>query len=222
MMNIESIKNLPWLQIAGFSSIGLFMLVMLRKITQLSDVQQTPSQTTPLFLTGTGSTYSASAPGAPILGGEEWAIPTPGDTNAPSDAVLISNNQLQATLAQIAANRAIADKGFELMFRPETNTNNTGNMGSQLLPASIQDQYNDQPQQFYSKPNLTEAVNFVSQKVATGDYFGIYDAAAKHGYSAAQTAQIITRANELAGNRNVVTAADVNQYTSERGLRPLQ
>lgn len=218
---IDKIKQLPWLQIAGFAVVGIIGWAVLRKVSAIESVAQTPGQTTPLFMAGTGSMLSPSPPGTPVLGGESWDIPIPqlgGD-----ESLAISNNEKEVALANIAAQQAIAQKGFEILMRPETSTNNTGNLGTSLLPPSIQDQYNT-PLQYPTggRPSTFEATAFAAQKVASGDYFGIYDAAKKIGYSAQDTATILNRAYEASGHKQVITAADVNQWASDRGLQKLQ
>lgn len=248
---MELIKNLPWKWIAGIIVLGVAFKIYASRNVQTEETNNSSQGSaatgiTPMFGISAGGSSASAGMDVPVLGGDVWGSPA-GDTGV-SDAVLIQQSNERIALDQSTTQRYIADKSFQLLYEPTTNTNNTGNMGMEILPGgsyngapliispSLQANLNalsqDPQAQFqagYTTPSqnintghvsTSDAIAFVGQAAAKGDYYSIYSQASSRGYTAAETATLFNASG--AAGVGAISAADVNAWTREQGLAPLK
>lgn len=127
--------NILWY--LGIGGAGLIALKLYSNRTAAISADRAPASggmtSTPLFM-GMGGGTQASPVSVSPLGGEGWSSGS-SDT-APSDDVLIAQIQKEVALAQIAAQKEIAEKGFAGLY-PQVGSGGTAGQPGQPLPETI-------------------------------------------------------------------------------------
>ena len=211
--------NLLWY--VGIGAAGLVALKIYNSRTasiaasSSGNVSSGGMQSTPLFM-GMGGGLSADASpvtGSP-LGGDGWSSGA-ADTG-PSDDVLIAQLNKDIALAQIAAQKEIASKGFEGLFPKAGSLGATAGLEPYPLPP---DESLLQPlKPIKPKTNHVEAIDFTRQAASKGEagYMDIYKQAVERGYSANEVAVYMNQAGHKTNSKEVAN------WIKNKGLRPLQ